>query len=129
MRTVDGITNNDRTHSLVHFYLGNKTPSDFAKPVLGPQLQEMANWLPSLQSSEYPTLKSLEPELADLVAKGKAAAQGKTDAEVARDHFRDVGDRYKFIEEVNAKRKTLYGNLAKLPHEKEALPQNFADRL
>ncbi len=37
-------------------------------------------------------------------------------------------DRYKFIEEVNAKRKSLYGNLAKLPHEKETLPQNFADR-
>lgn len=128
MRAIDGITNNDRTHPLVHFYLGNKTPSDFAKPVLGPQLQEMANWLPSLQSSEHPSLKSLEPELAILVAKGKAAAKGKTDAEIARDHFRDVGERYKFIEEVNAKRKSLYGNLAKLPHENDALPQNFADR-
>jgi hypothetical protein len=128
MRALDGITNNDRKHPLVQFYLGKKTPSDFAKPVLGPQLQEMANWLPSLQSSEHPSLKSLEPELADLVAKGKAAAKGKTDAELARDHFRDVGERYKFIEEVNAKRKTLYGNLAKRPHENEALPQNFADR-
>lgn len=127
-RALDTITNGDRTHSLYRFYFGNKTPSDFAKPVLGPQLEEMGKWLPSLQSSEHASLKELAPELADLVAKGQGAAKGKADAEQARDHFRDVGERYKFIEEVNAKRKELYGNLAKLPHEKDTLPQNFADR-
>jgi len=128
VRAIDTITGEDRTHSLFRFYFGSKTPSDFARPVLGPQLDEMEKWLPSLQSSEHATLKALAPELASLVAKGKAAAKSKADAEQARDHFRDIGERYELIEDVNAKRKEAHGALAKLPHEKDGLPPNFADR-
>lgn len=128
IRALDAITNNDRTHALVRFFFGNKTPSDFAKPTLGQQLGDMDSWVAALETNEHGTLRELAPELANLVAKGKAAAKGKTDADVARAHFRNVGDRYKFIEEVNAKRKKLYGDLSKLPHEKDTLPSHFADR-
>lgn len=125
---LDRLVGDDRNHPLFKHYFGSKTPSDFSKPVLGKQLEAMSEWVSSLEKSEHAVLMELAPELAALIQKGEAAAKAKKQAELARDQFRDVGERYAFIEEVNATRKDSYGSLSKLPHEKGGLPSNFADR-
>ena len=56
------------------------------------------------------------------------ALKARTDAEHARKHFREVGERAQFINKVNAARKKVYGELAKLRFEVVGLPGNFADR-
>ncbi|MRG95659.1 hypothetical protein [Polyangium spumosum] len=126
--TLDKLVGDDRNHPLFKHYFGGKTPSDFAKPVLGKQLEAMAAWVSSLQKSEHAALNTLAPELAALIEKGETAKKAKENAELARDQFRDVGERHAFVEEVNARRKESFGVLAKMPHEKPGLPANFADR-
>jgi len=128
VRVIDGLTDNDRSSKLYTHFLGTKTPSDFSRPVLGPQFADMGKWGESLSNSDHAALKDLASEHTDLMAKGKAAIGGKQSAESARDRFRDVGERFQFIEEVNAKRKHVHGELSKLPHEKQSLPTNFADQ-
>jgi hypothetical protein len=130
LHIVDGYTNGRLDHPLRKLFLGNKNASDFVKPVLGKQMAAMEGWLTLLQTKcdDYPELKALAPELDALLKQGKAAAKAKTDAEVARNQFRDVGERAQFIEEVNAERKSLYGSLGKRAHEDATLPKDLAER-
>ena len=78
------ITNGDRTHALYKHYLGNKTPTDFKRPVLGGQLEAMKAWQPSLAASEHAALKAFAPTLGELVAQADGAIAAKAAAETAR---------------------------------------------
>lgn len=127
MKEVDLVTGEDHDHLLYKHFFGNKTLSEFVRPVLSRKLESMRKWLPSLQGNEHPPLAALAPELSDLIKQADAASDARTAAEQARDQFRDLGERYAFIEEVNATRKEVYGALSKLPHEKTSLPTDFAD--
>ncbi|TKD00512.1 hypothetical protein [Polyangium fumosum] len=122
------ITNGDRTHALYKHFLGNKTPSDFKRPVLGGQLEAMKAWLPALEQSEHAPLVAFAPALAGLLGQASSAVTAKAEAEGARDQFRDFGERKKFIDKLNGCRKETHGALARLPHEHSSLPRNFADK-
>ncbi|MRG91688.1 hypothetical protein [Polyangium spumosum] len=128
VNTILTITDGDRNHALYKHFLGNKTPSDFKRPVLGGQLEAMKKWLPSLAASEHAALKAFAPELGELLERADGAVNAKAAAEKARDQFRDFGERKKFIDKLNGTRKETHGALAKLPHEHSHLPTNFADR-
>jgi hypothetical protein len=128
VKVILSAAGDDRSHPLYKHFLGNKTPSDFVRPVLGGQLEAMRGWVISFQNSDDPSLQALAPELASLVEKADMAAKARALAEQERDQFRDLGERQKFMDKLNAERKAAHGGLSKLPHEKAGLPNNFADR-
>jgi hypothetical protein len=87
----------------------------------------MRKWYPSLENSEHGPLKALAPELPALIAAADAAVAARAVAEQQKKEFREVGERRKYIDEVNAARRALWTELAKLPHHHPALPAHFAD--
>jgi hypothetical protein len=48
-------------------------------------------------------------------------------AEQQKKEFREVGERRKYIDDVNADRRSLWTELSKLPQKHPELPANFAD--
>src|SRR6185295_6405416 len=57
-----------------------------------------------------------------------AAVAARDNARQANREFRDVGERRRWVDRMNAARKEVYGTLAKLPHEGLGLPSDFADQ-
>jgi hypothetical protein len=117
-----------RTDALYQHYFEGKPPHLFIKPTLGSELAAMKKWPTSLLASEHPALNALGAELPDLITRASQAETKKTDAVTERSDFREVGDRKKFIDRVNAARKEAYGILSTLPHKHVGLPSNFADQ-
>jgi hypothetical protein len=99
----------------------------FTRPVLGPQLAAMKTWGPPLDGSGHPSLKALALELPDLIEAADEAAKAKAAALAKYDEFRDVGERKKYCDKLNAVRKESHGFLATLPFKHAGLPSNFAD--
>ncbi len=106
-----------------------KPVARFRRPLLGRQLLDMQDWSQALAGCGVPELVALAPEAAQLYAAGKAASDLKTSAEAANRTFRDVGERKKFVDDLNASRKETDGALAKLPFKDPSLPQEFSDDL
>jgi hypothetical protein len=129
VRIILDLTGNDQGHTLYKHFLGDKTASDFVRPTLGKQLEAMAGWIDSFSAKTAPeALKNLVTELTELVANARTAAKAMTDAEKARDTFRDIGERSQFIVEVDTSRKDTHEALSKLPRDNAGLAKNFADR-
>jgi hypothetical protein len=120
------ITGDSRTNVLYLHYF-DKPLHLFKKPILADQLTAMQGWISSLQASEHPSLKALAPELIPLIAEADQAVRDKSKAEQALASFREIGDRKRYIDRVNALRKEMYGALATLPHKHAGLPSTFAD--
>lgn len=121
------LTGEDRHHALYRHYFGNKPVSVFKRPILGGQLAAMRGWVTSLAESGVPSLQAIGVALAPVVAEAEQAVADKAEAEQAREAFRDLGARKRFVDEVNAVRKGAYGELGKLPHQQIGLPSNFAE--
>jgi len=117
----------DRNHPMYRHYFGNKPVSIFKRPILGGQLAAMRGWVTSLAASDSPVLQAIGVALAPVIEEADQAVLAKAEAEQAREAFRDLGARKRFVDEVNAARKGAYGALAKLPHQTLGLPSNFAD--
>lgn len=117
-----------RTDALYLHYFKGKPPHLFTKPTLGTELAAMSKWPSSLLASEHPALNALGAELPDLIERASKAETKQEDATRERSDFREVGDRKKFIDRVNAARKEAYGILSTLPHKHTGLPSNFADQ-
>jgi hypothetical protein len=126
-KTVLVITADDRSNALYTLFFGKKPLSDFKRPILGGQLEAMRKWASSLEDSEHALLKALAPELPPLIAAADAALAARGVAEQQKKSFREVGERRKYIDDVNATRRLLWTELAKLPHTHPELPANFAD--
>lgn len=122
------LTDDDRGHPLYTHYFGDKPLHVFIRPILSDQLTAMRAWGKSLTSSEHATLKALGAELPALIKAADDAVTAKATAVENLDNFREVGERKKFYDEVNATRKETHGFLATLPHKHTGLPSNFADR-
>jgi hypothetical protein len=99
----------------------------FKRPMLGSQLEAMRAWPASLAGSESPALQALGAELLPIIAEADEAVKAKGASEQARDAFRDIDARKRYIDSVNAARKEAYGALAKMPHQHLGLPSSFAD--
>ncbi|AKT40748.1 hypothetical protein [Chondromyces crocatus] len=127
-KAVLTLTGDDREHPLYLHYFGSKNLATFKRPVLGAQLVSMRKWVQSLTESEHATLQALVPELTQRIQQAEAAVQTREEARQQNRIFRDVGERYQWVERVNAARKVLYGALSQLPHQQTALPSDFADQ-
>lgn len=126
--TLLTLNNKKRTDALYLHYFRGKPPHLFTKPTLGTELAAMKKWPSSLLASEHPALNALGAELPDLIERASKAEKKKEDTAQERKDFREVGDRKKFIDRVNAARKEAYGVLSTLPHKHVGLPLNFADQ-
>jgi hypothetical protein len=100
------------------------------RPVLGAELATVRGFLPSLETSTYPALTALAPQLAALIVNADAAVAQQLAATQALESFDMLGPMKTLIDEDNALRQSVYGKLAAMPHEHPAamLPPTFADR-
>jgi hypothetical protein len=126
-KTILVVTDDDKTHPLYVAFFNKKSLSDFKRPILGSQYTSMKGWIKELQNSDVPALAALAPEVEAAVAAAADAIKAREDLETKSRFFREVGNRKKLFDKVNAVRKTTYGELAKMPHEVVGLPSNFAD--
>lgn len=117
----------DRTQFPYVHYFSNIRPSELKRPTLGGQLDEMRNWPASLKTSNNPLLQQYGTELETKVSEADelAIAQGK--AHQAITDFRAVGGRKTLIDEFNARRKALHGQLGTIQHENPELGNGWAD--
>lgn len=122
------ITENSLTAGLYTSYFGAKPLGAFCKPKLGKQKTKMATWGDLLESSTYPTLVALAPEVRAAVDEVDAAIKARDNAQAQLRYFRDFGERRQWVDRTNGSRKEVYGLLSKLPHEHPTLPADFADQ-
>lgn len=127
-RGVDDFAGENEKHPLrMHLFKG-KSLSKFRRPILGGQLAAMQGWVAPLADSGAPPLVAISGDLVPLLKAANQAVTLQTDSTSKNRQFRDVGQRKQFIDKLNAKRKEVYGMLAKLPFEHAHLPPNFAER-
>ena len=127
-RAVEDFTGSNPKHPLqIHLFKG-KSLSKLKRPILAGQLEAMRDWTSPLQNTGAPALVAVAADLAPLlVAADKAVELQKTATQKNRE-FRDVGARKQHVDKVNAKRKEVFGALAKLPFEHPSLAPDFAER-
>jgi hypothetical protein len=123
-------TKNNRKDPLYQHYFGSKTPSTMKRPILGPELATVRNWVPSLQASPNQALVTLAATLQKLVADADAAVAAKAAADQALKDFDTLGPKKALVDAYNVLRADAYGKLAQIPHAnpQASLPSTFADR-
>ena len=124
------LNNNDRSAAEYRQYMGTKQPNEIKRPILGQELETVRGWIAPLQASPNALLQGLGARGEVLVAEADAAVKALATAQQEYRAFRLTGELSQFVEKLNADRKSLYGELSKLPHEAEGkgLPGDFADR-
>ena len=129
-RTLLIITKNERTAAIYLLYFGGKTASELKKPILAGELATVRAWLPSIQGSQYPAIAALAPRLIAVIAAADLAIANGLAARQALKDFDAIGPKKELIDGFNALCKTVYGELASLPHKhpEAMLPASFADR-
>jgi hypothetical protein len=128
--TVMAENGNDRDAPLYQRFFGGTSPSKLKRPVLGEQLAVMRTWVPALiapQSS--PALQAYGSQLAEGVIEADQAVLAMSEAERKQADF-EVGPRKAFIDDLNAMRQLLFGQLAEIPirQPERNLPIDFAHR-
>ncbi len=77
--------------ALLASYCAHRTPSEFARPVLGDQLATMKKWPARFATEKAAGLSGLSKELGRLLAQADKALEARRDAEAKSAHFRDRG--------------------------------------
>ena len=106
-------------------------PSRLRRPVLGPQLATMTEWVPSLtDANASPAVQAHGQRLATLVQRAENAVKALSSAEAAVTDFETIGAKKAFVDQLNALRMTAFGQIAELPHSRPELnlPADFAQR-
>jgi hypothetical protein len=129
-RTLLILVKNDRTAAIYLLYFGKKTASALKRPILADELATVRAWLPSIQSSPYPAIAALAALLIAVLAIADEAVANSLAAKQALKDFDAIGPKKELIDGFNALCKTVYGELAALPHKNPdaMLPPSFADR-
>ncbi len=124
------LNNNDRSAAEYRQYMGSKQPSEIKRPILGKELETVRGWIAPLLASPNALLQSLGARGETLVDEADAAVKALATARQEYRAFRLTGEYCQFVEKLNADRKSLYGELSKLPHgpQGKGLPGDFADR-
>ena len=108
-------------------YFGARRASDLKRPQLGPQLEIMRAWPPSLQESPNPILQQYGAQLLAAVAEADIAAAAKQRGSQELTDFRVTGMRARLIDRFNAVRKSLYGRLGEIQHANASLGSGWAE--
>jgi hypothetical protein len=129
-RTLLIAVKNDRKSQTYQAYFGARAVNLLKRPVLADELVTCRGWIPSLQASPVAPLAALAPTLVTIVATADAAVGQRLAADQALKDFDLLGGKKTLIDAYNALRKTVYGELAAMPHQNTAaaLPADFADR-
>jgi predicted phage tail protein len=124
------LNNNDRSAAEYRQYMGSKPPSEIKRPILGQELETVRGWIAPLKASPNALLGALGARGEALVSEADAAVKALATAQQEYRAFRLTGEYSQLVEKLNADRKSIYGELSKLPHEPQGkgLPGDFADR-
>lgn len=122
------LTGEERESSLYTLYFGDKTFSDFKKPLLNGNFDGVRGWGVAIEATPYASLKPFSPLLKALLEAADNALEARDQIDHARKLFRKEGARKQFFDKVNAARKQVHGELSKLPFQNVGLPRDFADR-
>jgi hypothetical protein len=125
-KAIFTVVNDDRTQPLYVAYFGDKALGEWKRIPLDDRIEEMGPWAAQLAGSGVPPLVLLGPEVAAVVDETKKARDAHATLEQEHTFFREAGDRKKFFDTLNAERKAMHGELAKLPFLHPELPSNFA---
>jgi hypothetical protein len=119
--SVDFVTGNlSRTSVLYGRLMGDQRRSDLKKPILAGQLATMASWPSALAEVQNNViLKDHAAVVADRVKAGDLAAEEKNTVAQKFADFRTVGTRGKLVDEFNALRKSIYGQLGQIQHDNQ----------
>jgi hypothetical protein len=105
----------DRKAPVYLRYFGEIPPSKLRRPVLGQKLAVMREWPLSLTGPNHsPAVQAYGQQLAERIPAADAAARVLAEVEGKRADF-VVGPRKAFVDELNALRQVLYGQLAEIP--------------
>ena len=110
----------------LHFF--PRPLNEVRRPVLGGQLKLMHDWLVWLAASPHPTLVAMLPELTALVETADQAVAHRDTLALRLRNFRDVGERRRLFDQVNAERKELHGALSKLALSTPGLSSTFPNQ-
>ena len=110
---------------------GSLPPSQFKRPQLGSQYENMKNWPGVLQNVASAAIQAHVAPLQDLIAEGDPALNTAREAEHAIQEFRLTGDRPALAQGLNALRKAAYGKLGEIAEQKKyggGYPESFFRR-
>ncbi len=115
--------------ALAQLYFGSQTPSQFRRPILGTELQNVQAWPAHLAAATQAGLQALAAPMTAAVSAGNAAAKAFRAALAARDSFRLGGDRQKAFDTFNSLCARAYGGLKAFAHEHPdlSLPSTYAE--
>ncbi|GAB4514038.1 MAG: hypothetical protein Tsb0020_32430 [Haliangiales bacterium] len=128
--TILAESGGDRKSVTYQRYFGAARPSQLKRPVLGKQLDVMRSWIPSLSAADSSAaLREYGQQLAERVAEADAAVIALAEAEREQADF-EVGGRKRFIDDLNATRMRIHGEIAELAHRstERRLSGNFPRR-
>ena len=125
------ITKNDRAAPQFVFYFGDVRPSDFKRPLFGTQLAQMKIWPETMKVSPVATLANLGGRIETKVAQADTVVATITTAEQQARAFRLTGERYQLINDFNALRKLVAGELGEMQqaHPELHIPADFVERV
>ena len=103
-------------------------PSDLRRPVLGFELETLRAWPTALESTGYDSLKALVPSATAAIKAADDAVVALAASQEQNRIFRLVGNRKKFIDDVNVLRAKTYGVLSTYAHDHptEKVPADIA---
>jgi hypothetical protein len=129
-RTVLNEVKGDRAAPLYRRFFGRQRPSSVKRPVLGPELKTVRDWLPALAEATQELLRGVGVRLGVLVAEADAAVSEQIETDRQWDDFVTLGNRRKLVDELNTLRENTHAALVTLKNSPEGkdLAGDFADR-
>jgi hypothetical protein len=117
---LEKLTNKNRSLPVWYVYFKSEDPSAFKKPILAGQLLNMLVWEGSLVGSTDQELLDLAPVLAPILPLATAARDAHLAAKQALVDFEKVGPWRQHIDNSNAVRTNIYGDLNDVPTQNPA---------
>ena len=109
--TFTGLLGKDPNHPRRRRYFKSR-PSEVVHLGLGSQIEVMRDWPASLATEPEPVLQNLAPRLLPLIEQGEEAIKARAAANAERSDHR-VREILTLIEDANALRRSVYGDLTK----------------
>jgi len=126
--SVTFVANNIDPKSLLADRLfGDLRPSELKRPVLGGQLEVMSDWPSALTEADTEPLNGHVPLLVQRLTAATSISDEKSSTAEKLANFRSVGARVQLVEDFNALRKSLFGKLSEIQHDKKDLPPGWAE--
>jgi hypothetical protein len=121
------LTEDDRTHPLYLAYFKKRALNEVKRLGFSDLTELVRGWILELKGSDVPDLSALGTEVEAAVDAADKAVKTRDALAAQCTFFREIGNRKKLFDKVNAVRNLTYAALAKMPHDNVGLPRSFAD--